>query len=111
MKITMVLLLILSIAFISCLTLKKPIKDIENYESYQYHGTFDTCLTIEGGFLHGKNTLIFTKNDTISIWGKKCEFSKGDSIYSYGEIWNSPRGPFCKYFIIDKDKTLKYSIF
>ena len=103
--------MMLGVVSILCSNLKNIPDDVENYKSFQYHGVVDSNVVIIGKFLNGNNTLIFIDNhDTIPIWGKKCEFNKGDSIYSYGELWSSHKGCYCKYFVINSNRTLKYPI-
>jgi len=86
-------------------------KDVESYRSYQYHGNFDQYVVINDGFMHGKRCIVFTDiHDTLQIFGRKCEFRQNEGIYSYGEIWDSDHGLYCKYFLINSERTLKYSI-
>ena len=109
MKKLIYLLILISSTF-SCMAPKHVPQDVSLYSSFREHGTLDSSAVIKGGFLHGKNTIVYTDSNTMVIWGKKCDFKPGDKVFSYGEYWNGPYGCYCKYFIINDAGTIKYSI-
>ena len=75
-------------------------------------GTYDTSSVIRENFLKGNTTIIYLQDDScIVIWGKKCEFIKGDSLFAKAEWWATPPGgSHWKYFLVNKEKTIRYSL-
>ena len=109
MKNIILLCLILGAISISCLTLRTA---PNLNDSFQYHGSFDSSAVLDGKFIQPKYTMIYTdSSDMIPIWGKKCEFTQGEGVYTIGEWWSSgPGNGYCKYFVINSNRTLRYSI-
>ncbi len=75
-------------------------------------GQYDTSSVIRENFFKGSTTIIYLQDDScVVIWGKKCEFDRGDSLFAKAEWWATPPGgSHWKYFLINKDKSLRYSL-
>jgi len=101
---------ILLLTLLCSCTMFKPV--IKPECELQYLGRYDTCCTIKENFLKGTTTIVFMDDDScVVIWGKKCEFDKGDSLFAEARWWSTPPGgAHWKYFLVNEDKTLKYSL-
>lgn len=78
-----------------------------------YLGTYDTARLIPTHFMRGNTTIVCFQDDSaVVIWGKKCEFSKGESLYAKAVWMYSPGfgGGHWKYFLINDDESLKYTL-
>ncbi len=77
-------------------------------------GRYDTSVVIAPGFMKGKQTIVYMQDDScVMIWGKTCEFRKNEMLYVKAEWWATPPGTWSnhwKYFLINKDKSLRYSL-
>lgn len=75
-------------------------------------GKYDTSCVIRKNFFKGSTTIVFLQDDScVVIWGKKCEIKKGDMLYAKAEWWATPPGgEHWKYFLINKDRSIRYSL-
>ena len=75
-------------------------------------GLYDTCATIKENFFKGRTIIVYLQDDScVVIWGKKCEIEKGEMLYAKAEWWATPPGGcHWKYFLVNKEKTIRYSL-
>ncbi len=71
---------------------------------------YDSCKLFKRKYLQGYCTLIYLQNSSCAIEGKKCKFRKGEMLYYKVEKWYPPdfSGSYYKYFISNKDESIKY---
>ncbi len=92
-----------------------PIEDIINYNTLYPMARYDSCRQIKKKFFHGNTLLIYMQDKSyVVIWGKKkkCKFRKNEMLYYKVEKWYSPGfpGSHCKYFLSNRDESIKYSL-
>lgn len=117
--IDVLVLIILTIGIIlffsSCSFGKSLIEEDTLYKTKEYIGVFDTCYFHKGGFMRSPSVLIETihteddgkrYNYFICIYGKHCEFIKGELLYMRHEYWNTINS--WKQTIVNLDETMKY---
>lgn len=81
---------LLMIIMFSCSFGTHMIKENRFYKTKELIGIYDTCWFHEGGFMVSPSVLVRMQDNThICIYGKKCEFQRGDWIYMKYEYWNS----------------------
>jgi len=106
MKTIVILLLVI---MTSCSFGTNMIKENRLFRTKEYIGVYDTCWFHKGGFMVSPSVLVRMQDDTyICIYGKKCEFERGDWIYVKYEYWNSVMA--WKRFITDLREIHKYVI-
>ncbi len=88
----------------------KPSRHVWNCQStYQEIGRYDTSVTVRENWMKGTTTIIQLQDDScVVIWGKKCEFERGELLFATGEYWSTIRQ--CKYFLENEAGTLKYGL-
>jgi len=107
MKKLLILTIILSLLSCAISHKYRPAKKVWICE-LQKLGQYDTSCMIKENFLKGTTTLVFMDDDScVVIWGKKCEFNRGDSLFVKAEWWAPGHW---RYFLVDKNKTHKYSL-
>ena len=72
-------------------------------------GYYDTLSVISDKFLQGTTIIVHLLDDThVVIWGKYCEFSRGDELFVLSERWYGSGHTICKYYLMNE--THKYAI-
>ena len=106
------LILAITLSLLSCSTQRKFSPSKKNWDCLTILGTYDTSCVIKENWLHGSTTIIYLQDDScIVIWGKKCEFNRGDSLYAKAEWWATPPGgSHWKYFLIIEDDNIRYTL-
>jgi len=106
--------LLFSILIMTVLSLLScgPLKTFSDEECREQLGRYDTNCVIPAKWHHGTTTIVYMQDDScVIIWGKKCEFRKNEMLYAKAEWWGAaPGSSHWKYFLINKEETIRYSI-
>ena len=103
------ILLICVISLIACTTKRIPYSQGRKiWKCSQELGRFDTCCIIKENFFKGSANIVYMDSACVMIWGRKCEINKGELLYAKSEWW--PSVGHWKYFLVNEDETIKYTL-
>jgi hypothetical protein len=75
----------------------------------EFIGIYDTARLAPTNWIHGNTTVVcFNNNSAVVIWGKKCEFTKDDSLFVKSVWWGSIQS--WKYSLVNRDESIRYSL-
>lgn len=109
-----IILTLITLIIGGCSFGKKMIEEDKLYVMKDYIGVFDTCYYHPGKFMRSPSVLIVTnlthegvpEKHFVCIYGKKCDFTKGDWLYIRAEYWNTAIR--WKYTVVNLEETKKH---